>query len=340
KLTLQPALQEIATNELGRSHSAAAAFVAVDVKSGRLLSLAEHFNPTHIVSRILNLQDGVHMALRALAPGSVNARLVAAGALYEGGLSSSQRTCYQAFLRTPQAKHLASGGDECRTLSEAFVESSKGYFTRQSMLKLDGRSFGRALLQSGFNQPFLFFALPYEPSSARVPLSPLGRARAVSGTHGSRLSALHAALLATAIASNGELPQPRLVEELIHKDGRRVAAPGAGTWGRGFSPETSVKLRAMLRAATQEGVVKKLLRDSWPTRLRRHKVVGQIGIETHYSPFYRYSWFVGFYPAQRPRVAIASMVLNGERWDSRAIDVTSRIMKRYLTQLEGEGQPR
>ena len=335
RLTLNPELQQIATHELGRSHSAAAAFVAIEIQSGRLLSLAEHFNSTHVVSRTLQLREGVHIALRSLAPGSVSARLVASAALLDEGHSRRQRTCYQSFVRTPQAQHLSGQNhNECRTLPEAFAESSKGYFTRQSSLALSGGRFARMLRQSGFNKPFFFFALPYEPSSARVPLSPLGRARAVSGTHSSRMSALHAALLATAVAGDGRLPQPQLVDQLIHEQGRRVQAPSNEEWAAGFSPESSAALRDIFRASTREGRVKKLLRDNWPNRLRTRRVAGQIGIETHYQPFYRYSWFIGFYPERNPRVAVASMVLNGERWYARALDVTSRILSRYFTQDE------
>ena len=65
------------------------------------------------------------------------------------------------------------------------------------------------------------------------------------------------------------------------------------------------------------------------------KVAGQASVRTFRKPsFIRYTWFVGYVPAQDPQWAIAVMIVNNERWFVRALDIAHRVLKDVLSQLD------
>jgi cell division protein FtsI/penicillin-binding protein 2 len=48
------------------------------------------------------------------------------------------------------------------------------------------------------------------------------------------------------------------------------------------------------------------------------------------GPFLSYSWFVGFAPAERPEVAFAVLLGNGENWHKRAHNVAASLLGSYF----------
>jgi len=44
-----------------------------------------------------------------------------------------------------------------------------------------------------------------------------------------------------------------------------------------------------------------------------------------------YSWFVGFAPADNPRIAVASMVVNGPKWKVKGTPVAKKAMQAYFS---------
>src|SRR3954465_334697 len=61
------------------------------------------------------------------------------------------------------------------------------------------------------------------------------------------------------------------------------------------------------------------------------QVAGKTGsLSTHKGPFKDYSWFVGFAPADDPKIAVAAGVGNGLKWRGPAAFIAREALKAYL----------
>ncbi len=60
-------------------------------------------------------------------------------------------------------------------------------------------------------------------------------------------------------------------------------------------------------------------------------IAGKTGSLADRDPFRDYSWFVGFAPADRPQIVVASVVVNGRLWRVRAPQVARDALEAYFT---------
>ena len=64
---------------------------------------------------------------------------------------------------------------------------------------------------------------------------------------------------------------------------------------------------------------------------RRETPAGKTGsLSVHKAPFKDYSWFVGFAPADDPKIAVAAVVVNGLKWRVHAPYIAREALKMYL----------
>jgi peptidoglycan glycosyltransferase len=345
-LTLDPALHQDAAKVFQQGRSAFGALVIVEIETGKIIGLSEYIDPDHPTTKYLQLQSDTHLALKAIAPGASLFKMVTVASLIEqGGVGENEKFCYQR-MTGQNTKHIAKSlesedKDQCQTLHDAFVEGFNDYFVNVSNQKLVMDDLKKTSVQLGFNRPFDYFELQHEPSSVYIPTSDIGRAQTAAGFKNSRINVLHAALMTAAVASNGKLLRPKLVENLIREDGYRVDPPQFTQPNYAFEPKTAQSLKKMLQDSGQNPMLSKLFSD-WPSELKAFKVAGQVGVVTRLNPFIRYTWFNGFVPAHQPKYAIAVLVVNNETWYVRAMDVAHRVLKSYLsrkhvlTQLKNE----
>ena len=140
-------------------------------------------------------------------------------------------------------------------------------------------------------------------------------------------------MLTAAIATDGSIKSPRLVEKITNAEGREIEAPEFAPMAKGMSPASAARLRRILKNAIHENPTGKVFQN-WPSELRKLKVAGQSSVRTYRKPsFVRYTWFVGYVPSEAPQWAIAVMVVNNERWFVRALDIAHRVLKDVLSDL-------
>jgi len=335
-LSLDLRLQEITDRHFKRSHAALGALVMMEVETGRVIGLSEYINADHPVTRRLELKEDVHLGLRALAPSAGVFRLVTSAALIEAGVNPRERPCYTKVHSSEITAHHIENRNPgpCASMSEAFIETDLGYFTFLSHKHLKSERLKRAALRLGFDRHLPYFGMPYELSKAHIPSPDISRARAALGLQGSRLSALHAAMIAATIAKGGALVRPQVVDFIESERGERRDTPDLGHLkNSGLRDDAARHLRQVLRDAMQDAEVSKVF-QSWPAALSGYKVAGSASVRTYQKPnFMRYTWFVGMAPADRPRWAFAVMVLNNEQWYVRAFDVAHRVLRDYFSLL-------
>ena len=338
ELTLNDRVQRASEYHFSKSKAAMGALAMVEVNTGKVVGLSEFIDRNHPVTRRLRPSENVHLALQAIAPSAGLFRIVTTASLLEKGLNPLQRFCYTKFKGTLlQSRHLSNQDpNACNHLIEAMSVTDNSYLAWVSHSELSSDLLKKTALNLGFDQRYSYFGLPYELSVAHIPSDPLRRAKTAVGFRGSKANVLHAALMMGAVATDGTLRSPRLVENIRNEEGTTVTAPDFPPMSKGISASTSARIKRIMKNAIHESPTGKVFQD-WPDHLRSTRVAGQASVRTYRKPsFTRYTWFVGYMPAEDPKWAIAVMVVNHERWYVRALDIAHRVLKDVLSDLTQE----
>ena len=326
ELTTDPALQEAATRILNRGKVPFGAVVMLDVRTGDVLAMADRYDEEHPIAPALDPKGPPHLALRALAPAASVFKIVTAAALVEVGVSDRRDYAYVSSPRRVYDKTLDKPGAGAPTsdMADALAKSNNGYFARLADSNLAREDLDLISRRFGFNR-VVPFPLLTDASTAQVPRSQLERARMAAGFWHTRLTPLHGALIAAAVAGDGALPVPRMVRRLEGPDGRIVEAPERPAFSHAMKPETAKKVQRMMARTVTHGTGRKAF-SKWPAKLRNVGVAGKTGTLAIREPYTTYTWFVGYAPVDDPQVAIAVMVGNSELWWQRAIDIARDVL--------------
>ncbi|MGK0361002.1 MAG: peptidoglycan glycosyltransferase [Bradymonadia bacterium] len=334
ELTTDVRLQAIATKALNRARVPFGAVVVLNPKTGDVLAMADRYDETHPSAPKLSKDGPPHLALRAVAPAASVFKIITATALLENGLNPDLRYPYVRAKRRIYKQHLDAPprGAQLSSVGDALAKSNNGFFARQSSERLTRESLEGVARRFGFNK-IVPFPLATDASTVRVPRNSLERARMSAGFWHSRLTPLHGALIAAAVANDGSLPTPRLVKTLISPDGQRIDSPKRGPFAEPMTAATARQLRKMMARTIRVGTGRRAFKK-WPKSLRHIAVGGKTGTLALRDPYTFYTWFVGYAPVDDPQVAIAVMVGNGEKWWQRGIDVAQVVLSQHFLALE------
>jgi TonB family protein len=156
------------------------------------------------------------------------------------------------------------------------------------------------------------------PVRGRLSLGQLG-----SGMAGSFITPLSAARLAAALAE-GELVHPYWIARVRDAEGNPLALPRRREPRPGWSPEIAAELREVLVDVTEHGTARSAFHgQDGRLRLGSIRVAGKTGTATGSDPAGRYQWFIGVAPAEAPRIAVATVVVNGSGRGHRAARVAA-----------------
>jgi hypothetical protein len=152
-------------------------------------------------------------------------------------------------------------------------------------------------------------------------------ARVGCGLAGCRITPLHAAQLAAALA-HGELIAPRWIERIFDARGRELPLPAVSARRRVLAPKLAAELRAMLVDTTVRGTARSAFhRRNGQPLLGPVEVAGKTGSLSGTNPKGRYEWFIGVAPADRPRVAVAVLLVQGDLWWRSASQIAANVLR-------------
>lgn len=334
QLTLEPHLQESIDDVLRRFRVPYGAAVVVSVRDGRVLAMVGH----SAVDPRLGAPD---LALRAWAPAASVFKVVSATALVERGISAATRTCYHGGVSAVLPDNLADLPNldrRCETLAFGVGKSQNAIIAKLASRHLTVDALARMGRSFGFEQA-IPFELDVETSRLDVPSDPLEFARAAAGFWHSTLSPLHGALLAAAVANQGEMPVPTLVERAVAADGSptplAVAAPRRVT-----DPSTAAEVGHMMELTTRIGTAKGTFHNKRGQRILPIDVAGKTGTLAANTErgYLGYSWFVGYAPADKPAIAFAVALGNEATWRIKATYVARHIVGEYVTQQAAKNE--
>src|SRR5512146_1889663 len=196
------------------------------------------------------------LALKAVYPAASLIKVVTASAALEGGnISPGDEISYRGGIYgiSRRGIHAKDGrGVPSMSLEEAIAKSANAVFGKVAVNYVGTEALASYMAKFGFGQP-IPFDLPVETSQGEVPRDEYNLARTGAGFGEVYVSPLHMAMIMSAIASSGEMPQPILVERVEDKDGGLLFEAQPSKWRDTVKPETADTLLQMMVKTIEMG---------------------------------------------------------------------------------------
>jgi len=194
-------------------------------------------------------------------------------------------------------------------------------------LGLDLDKFSKLAESMLFNSK-LPFMLPY--SKSRFYLnenSTIGEILTTSIGQGDTLvSPFHMALIVSAIANNGRLMEPYLVDRIENTDEIIVKQNKPTVYGNLMTSSEANILKNMMLSVVQGGTASALWNDYYT-------VAGKTGsaeyIKAGYEDFSTHSWFVGYSSTDNPDIVVVVIAEDGGTGSSAAVPIAKEIFDTY-----------
>ena len=356
-LTVDAELSRVAAEALGSSYGA---IVALDPRSGEVLAMvsAPYFDATRLAERWESLRDDPDAPLVSRAtqglytPGSVF-KIVTAGAAVDLGAVQLQgeHDCTTDLIvdgfrveqkNHPQLRRVSFAQDFAWSDNVTFAKTGLGLggpypinfddaAPRPYPWDRDGiagslQRFLDYAHRFGFGEriPFDLPVATSQISSHERQMSRVELANTAFGQGELEATPLLMALVGATVANQGAMPAPYLAAEIRAPDGtvQRPHYPG-GRLRQVVRPETAAALTGFMVLSVDEAYAR-------AAQIPGVKVGGKTGTAEVGPGRTPHSWFVGFAPADNPRIAVAAIMENRGSGSDVATPAARRVMQAAL----------
>lgn len=321
--TLDPAVQQAATDALGSQRGAV---VALDPSTGDVLAMVSSpgFDPNILASHDRDEATGYRQQLlddparplenraisgRLYPPGSVFKLVTAAAALESGRYDENsvvpgpaELDLPQTTVNLPNSGGRACGANDQVSLTDALRQSCNTAFGAIG-LDLGDDALREQAEAFGFGQD-LRVPVRVTPSTVPADMNPPQTAQAAIGQFDVRVTPLQMAMVSAGIANGGVVMEPQLVQSVRSAELETIDEPQPTELGRAISPETAAALTRMMTTVVTEGTGR-------AAQIEGVTVAGKTGTAQHAEGAAPHAWFTAFAPAEDPQVAVAVVVEEG-----------------------------
>ena len=348
ELTIDPVVQKAAWDAMGNLKGAV---VAIDPKTGNILAmvskpgfdanqLAVHdgtISGTNYANLLADKNSPlVNKAISGslYAPGSVFKILVASAAIESGKYTPESTLPNPVKFKLPGTNTYVQNSGEGKCGGKATVSiadalrfscnvpfAQLGIALGQDAIRAQAEKFG---FGDAIEIPLRSTASVYPKNmdDAQVGLSSFGQ-------FDDRVTPLQIAMISAAIANNGTLMKPNLIENVVSANLSSLYAPTPQVYGTPVSSTTANLVRDMMIDAVARGV-------SSNAKIDGVSVAGKTGTAQNAKGEPYTLWFTGFAPADNPRVAIAVVIEDGGgigqagRGNTLAAPIAKKVMQAVL----------
>lgn len=331
--TLQSDLQNRANSLLKRYKPDYAAIVMMDAKTGEILAMSsfqkssfEKANPT-----------GTNLAIKATYPAASIFKVVTAStAVDKTGVSPDHRIAFNGGNYTLYKKNVLSDRINRWTrfisLKDAFARSINTAFGRLSLESMEPKDLSDYANKFYFNQE-IPSDFNVETSIASVPAEKgFALTEVASGYNRfNTLSPVHAAMIASAIVNDGQMPSPYIVKTIKNENDDVIYTGEALNQGQIITAQSAEKVRQMMEQTVLTGTSRKtfkhLVRDR---KFKEVEMGGKTGHMSGTSPKGRTDWFVGYASDDESRIAIATITVNVKKWTVKSSALGEMMFREYF----------
>lgn len=322
-LSVDSDLQAMAMELLGGRRGAV---VLLDTKTGavRVMASSPSYNPNYLEEvwpRLLNDEEAplINRAVQgAYPPGSTFKVITAAGALaVNPGLVNANFSCPGYLIVDGyRLDDIAVHGKV--DLKKALAVSCNTTFAWLG-LNLGADGFYRSVKAFGIKES-IDLGIPVRAGTLASPgeMNPSELASSAIGQGQVLASPLHMALVAEAIANKGVIMRPYLVETVRNSLGETVQRAAYHTWLNATTPEISEIIRDGMIDAVRYGT-------AGAAYVPGMQVAGKTGSAQN-PRGQAHAWFIGFAPADRPRMAVAVILENAGSGGSAAAPIAGKLL--------------
>ncbi|MBD8058301.1 penicillin-binding protein 2 [Cellulomonas sp. JH27-2] len=327
--SINPAAQKAAFDGLGNQKGAV---VAIEPSTGRILAMVSTpgYDPNDLAahsskkaskaySDLLDAEGNplLNNATREVyPPGSTFKLVTAAAALESGKYTEDSKLPAPNRLDLPQTTASIGnfGGEGCGanpiTLKDALRVSCNTAFAQLGM-DLGDDALRTQADKFGFDQTDLFIptgtATSRFPAEANAPQT----AQAAIGQYDVAATPLQMAMVSAAIANDGKLMAPHLVDRIRAADLSVVSQTEPSLLSTAVSPSTAATLKDMMLGVVESG-------SGTAAQISGVQVAGKTGTAQNAEGKAPHAWFTAFAPADDPQVAVAVIVEHGGSAGSEA----------------------
>lgn len=323
KTTIEPKLQAYVNGLLQRSKTLQAAVVVLNPFDGRVLAMSSHDSNG----------GGVNLCLKASFPAASLFKIVSAAAAVEAAgltpdkalyFNGSRHTLYRSQLKQQRGRYTNE-----TQLRKAFAASNNSVFGKLGIHVLGRQTLTDYAAKFYFNRP-IPFDMPVGVSVIDVPEDDFGLAEIASGFNKrTRLSPLHAALMACAVANKGSVAVPWLVDTVSDASQKVLYKAQNGKLIHFVETKTAAELKEMMADTVTYGTGRRALR-----KLRRHKLFkdfalgAKTGTINDVTDRFKYDWTTAFAVAPHgdKGICVGVLAVHGEKLGVRATELTRAII--------------
>lgn len=335
-LTLDSSIQQTAVDSLNGEKGA---IVAINPKTGEILSMvsAPTFDPQNIDKTFDGYnkdEDNTPLINRATQgyypPGSVF-KIVTATSAYEN-ISDVENVTFNCDGALKFGKYtLKDYGGTAHgpiTMGDAIKNSCNYYFGSMG-IKLGFENLVGTAEKFMFNKEITGelakYSIPIKTGSIKVedPKSKSYMAQDAIGQHNVAANPMQMAMVASAVANDGNLMTPYLVKEVKDRYGKVIDKPTQKLLSEVMSTNTANKITGHMVSVVEGGTGKN-------AKISGIEVAGKTGSAEDTSKKATHSWFIGFAPADDPKIAVAVIVENGGLGGKKAAEAAQKVLSAYI----------
>ena len=208
-------------------------------------------------------------------------------------------------------------------LEEAFAKSCNTAFSTigKGLLIDDFRDisesffFNRPLPARIANNPSSFLLKVGESGVKETMQTAIGQGRTL-------ITPLHNAMIAATVANGGVMMKPYVIDRIESAGGRVL---------KGYLPEEAATIMTVKEADYLKGLMRSVVTDGTASKLDKLdvKVAGKTGTAEQEGKD-SHGWFIGFAPANDPRIAISVIVENKGSGSQYALPIAEKVFSAYF----------
>lgn len=328
-LTILDELQEYAYEQLkGRN----GAIVAMEPTTGQILAMVSlpDFNPSTIEEDWISIVEDENSPFLSRAtqglypPGSTYKIITAAGA-YENGMTTEtfndEGVFRQGSVEVYNYGRESFGNIDIKTAFEKssnYVFCTLGYEMGADKVKEEAEKFG---INKSFD-----FDIPVSQSQIQYKkMTDLDGALVSIGQGGLVMTPLHVAMMGSAIANNGKMMKPYLVEMVTTENGTVIGQTKPSVLYDCVGVACADYVEDMMIGVVAEGT-------GTSAQISGITVAGKTGTAENETDK-DHAWFVGYAPAENPTICVAVILENdGSSGGTSATPIAKNIIKKFLTE--------
>jgi len=337
--TLDPTLQKIAYDALGNNKGAV---VALNPKTGEVLAMVSKptYNPNDLGNSMKAANEGksdnsplINRATSGLYPPGSTFKTITLSSALENMPEVTNRTFNDTGkIIFNEKQSLSNDSGEVNgtiNLKEAFRLSSNFVFGTLAMelgndkLKTTAEKYGfnSTVESNGFKMAQSQFPKLTKAEVGSIAQSGIGQSSILA-------TPMQMALVSSTVANNGKMMEPTLVNQVIDKDGNIVKSIDSKVYKQVLSPANATIIKDYMK-----NLVDSKIDSSW-SYFQGTDTAGKTGTADYNlangESAKPHSWFIGFAPANDPKVAVAVIVENGGYGASAAAPIAGKVINSAL----------